>query len=375
MTSKERMRLAMTGGKPDRIPVMCQLALGHIYKNCDMGPLEYWFSSKGLAEGFIQMADRYGFDGILINIPGVDPAMMSRAKSTEKSGSGHVVTWKDGRRTYFPPDDDPRPVSSESSPIFGTSVSIDDFDIGSVRLAESESQLPDYFFGIIDEVMSRKGGELSIHGEVGTAFEYFLNLMGGYARGLMALVDNPAKCIDVMAAINREVIVKAKAQCARGVDAMKLSSPIAGSSFISRGMYEKFVLPFEREVIRSVKEKYDIPCYIHTCGKIGDRLDLLVNTGTDGIECLDPAPLGDVKLEEAVDTVGGNVFLKGNLDSVNELYGHTPQEVIEIARKRIETGMRSPKGYILSSACSVSPVTLPQNIMALREAAETYGRL
>ncbi|HBC88582.1 MAG TPA: hypothetical protein DCZ94_16670 [Lentisphaeria bacterium] len=53
MTSKERMELSMSGGKPDRVPVMCQLSLGHIYKHAEITPDEYWYSSEGLAEGYI----------------------------------------------------------------------------------------------------------------------------------------------------------------------------------------------------------------------------------------------------------------------------------------------------------------------------------
>ncbi len=54
MNSKIRVKCAMSGTKPDRIPVMCQLSLGHIYKNAGIGPVDFWYTSKGLAEGYIQ---------------------------------------------------------------------------------------------------------------------------------------------------------------------------------------------------------------------------------------------------------------------------------------------------------------------------------
>jgi len=64
MNGKERMKLAMHGQKPDRIPLMCQLATGHIFKNAGLAPLDYWFSSEGYVEGNIRMVERYKFDGI-----------------------------------------------------------------------------------------------------------------------------------------------------------------------------------------------------------------------------------------------------------------------------------------------------------------------
>ncbi len=371
MNSKERMRLAMKGEKPDRVPLMCQLALGHIYKNAGISPVDYWYDSKGFAEGFITMAERYRFDGILINISGVNPDLRKGVLSVSESGKGNVVLWKNGMKTFMPADDDPRPLERDLPAV---TKNISEIDVDQVYALTSADELPPYYLDILDCVMDRKRNDLSIHGEVGTAFERFLLLLGNFEGGLMALLDNPDKCMEIMKKINRDIVMRALVQCDRGIDALKLSSPLAGAGFIPRSMYEQFVLPFESELVRSVKERYDIPCYMHTCGRIGDRLDLIADTGVDGIECLDPAPIGDVDLEKAVETIGTRVFIKGNLDSVNELMDHTPAEIMEIARKRLEIGMKTEKGYILSSACSVSPRVTPENMAVLCEAVEKYGK-
>jgi len=36
-----------------------------------------------------------------------------------------------------------------------------------------------------------------------------------------------------------------------------------------------------------------------------------METGVDGFECLDPPPLGNVDLENAVHRIGGKVFING----------------------------------------------------------------
>lgn len=360
----------MKGEKPDRVPLMCQLALGHIYKNAGIAPVDYWYDSKGLAEGFITMAERYRFDGILINISGVDPELRNNVLNVSESEKGNILLWKSGLRTFLPFDDDPRPLERIAPAIL---KNINEIDIDQIHTLADETELPSYYLDILDYIIDRKGNDLSIHGEVGTTFERFLLLLGNFEGGLMALMDNPDKCMDIMKKMNHDVIVSALAQCERGIDALKLSSPLAGAGFIPRSMYAQFVLPFELELVYSVKQKYDIPCYMHTCGKIGDRLDLIADTGVDGIECLDPAPIGDVDLEKAVDTIGSRVFIKGNLDSVNELMDHSPAEIMEIARKRLEIGKKSEKGYILSSACSVSPRVTEENMTVLYKAVEKYG--
>jgi uroporphyrinogen-III decarboxylase len=342
-----------------------------MYLHAGLDPVTFWYTSEGIAEAFIRMTDLYRFDGINVNIPGRDPTIARGVVTVEDADQGHMITWKNGYREFVPCDDAPFVPVEMRKPV--RHRTIDDIEPDEIPLVHAESELPEYYFDILDRVISARGAELSIHGEVGTTFERFLNLFGSTEDGLMALLDDPGKSTRIMGNINQTVLVEALAQSARGVDAMKLSSPFAGSGFISRGMYETFVLPFEKAVISAVNAHHGIPCYVHTCGAIGDRLDLIVATGTQGIECLDPFPLGDVDLEMAIGQIGDRVFIKGNLDSVNELLSKPESEVRHIARKRIALGTTCRKGYILSSACSVAPRVPVRNIQALQEVAREMG--
>lgn len=371
MNSKERMRCAMTGNTPDRVPVMCQLSLGHLLMNFSQDPLRFWYTSEGLAEAFIAAADRYHFDGILINTWGRNPEILNHVVSMSPYLYGHKVVWDNGDETYLPPNDDPLPNKRKT--IDHRPTAIEDIDEDAIRVFKSVADVPSYSMGILDAVLKARSKDLSIHGEIGTVFERFLVLFRSYGDGLVALLDDPAKSKRIMDKMNRSCIVDARIQCEKGIDALKLSSPFAGAGFISRQMYREFVLPYEKAVIDSVRE-YNIPTYIHTCGAIGDRLDLLADTGTTGIECLDPFPLGNVDLATAVRQVGDRVFFKGNLDSVNELLRQSPQEVLAIAKDRIQTGMQNKRGFILSTACSVAPPVPPENIDVLYEAVEAFGR-
>ena len=76
MNSRERMALAMQLQKPDRVPVMCQLALGHYFLNTDFAPHEIWFDSEAFAEAVVALQRRYRFDGILVNLPGRPPDLL-----------------------------------------------------------------------------------------------------------------------------------------------------------------------------------------------------------------------------------------------------------------------------------------------------------
>ena len=68
--------------------------------------------------------------------------------------------------------------------------------------------------------------------------------------------------------------------------------------------------------------------------------------------------------------------LKGNLDPVNILLNGTPENVRKQAEYLIQIA-GTGGGYILSTACSVSPATTAANLSVLSEAssANPYSRI
>ena len=156
------------------------------------------------------------------------------------------------------------------------------------------------------------------------------------------------------------------------MDAVLISSAFAGSPLLSPRFYKRFVLPFERRVAEAVKRE-DVPVYTHTCGSIGDRLELMLETGTQGIDTLDPPPLGNVELADAKRRIGDKVFIKGNMNSVELLMATAPEQVIAHAADRIRAG-KPGGGYILSTACSVAPRVQPWKLELLTPLAEQLGR-
>jgi len=185
-------------------------------------------------------------------------------------------------------------------------------------------------------------------------------------------LEDPAKCEASLDQLSIGTVVLGREQAARGVDAILISSAFAGAGFISRDQYRRFVLPYEKKVIGGIREEFKIPVYTHTCGSIGDRLELMEETGTNGIDTLDPPPLGNVRLDDAKRRIGGRLFIKGNLDPVGVLLNGSPQNVREEARKCLDQAAEGG-GYILSSACSVPPHAPPGNIELLAETVEKFG--
>ncbi len=386
MNSRQRMDIAMRLGEPDRVPVMCQLALGHYFLETGLDPVDIWHSTEAFGDALITLQRRYGFDGILVNLPGRDPNWRSYVARIEQADVGNVVRWTNGWTTEVPADDLPHAYREDGTQFVASLDQVDPaklfyvepHDLGGVKYPfawgldpEPRRDFPPCQFDTIQYVIERTGGEVSVHSEVFSPFSQLMELLG-YVPALMALIEQPDKLKACLDALATGALKLARGQAGAGANAILISSAFAGAGFISRQHYSEFVLPYERKIVEGVQVNYDIPVYTHTCGAIADRLDLMAATGTNGIDTLDPPPLGTVELAEARRQTFGRLFLKGNLDPVNTLLMGTREQVFEAARECILTAAAGG-GYILSTACSVAPATSPANLLKLREAAEEFG--
>ena len=390
MISKERMKRSMNLQSPDRVPVMSQLSLGHYFLFSGIRPMDIWYTSEGFAEGLLKMRERYHFDGILVNLPGRDPNYEHQIQSVERKNDENIIKWKNGNHTVFPDDDNPHYYLADGTRYFPT---FEDLDPGKLYYVEPwdltditypftwgfETEprpfgdyFPDHHFDTIRIVQEKVAASVSIHSEVFSPWSQFLELLN-YENALMAILDDPGKAKACLERLTEGAIDLAKKQAAQGVDAVLISSAFAGAGLISKQHYQEFVLPYEKRIIQEFKKEYSIPIYTHTCGSIGDRLDLMIASGTNGIDTLDPPPLGTVELEEAKKILSGKTFIKGNIDPVNTLLNGSVDQIKEDVKWRIEVG-KPGGGYILSSACSIAPHTPQSNIELLSELAEEFGK-
>lgn len=397
LTSRERVRRAMVtgttpgGAMPDRVPVFCQLSVGHYFLNAGLAPFDVWFRSEGFAEALVRLARRYRFDGILVNLPGREPDVERHLDRVEAGEGEDILRWKSGGHTVLPHDDNAHYFQASGERYFPTFDDVDPerlhyvepWDVTDITYPytwafETEPRpfddfFPDYHLDTIRAVLEKTGGACSVHSEIFSPFSQFLELLN-YEAALMALLDDPPKVHACLEALTRGAIDLACRQAGTGVDAVLISSAFAGAGLISPEDYATFVLPYEKKVIGEVRRRFpDLFIYTHTCGSIGDRLDLMLETGTAGIDTLDPPPLGTVELAEARPILAGKAFIKGNLDPVNTILRGSIDDVRRAARERLEIG-RPGGGYILSTACSVAPAAPPENLEALAAVAEEAGR-
>jgi len=369
--SRQRVVKAMNLTTPDRVPVMCQFSLGFMMNQLKPDPVTFFYDMKTFADGLIQLRDTFHFDGILVSLHGHSDDWKKGLLQTEKIDDSKTILHYEDRTEIHSWND--LPVIQFLKP--RQIKSVEDIDV--------DRDIPDeidyipvsgnlYFrlnrenlYSIFDYFDERVGDQFSIHGEITSPFDYFLDLLG-YENALMALMLEPEKCKQILARYAEGVKNIATGMCAKNIDAIKISSPFAGMGFISPEFYAEFVMPYEREIITAIRN-LGKHVYIHTCGYIDDRLELMCESGASGLECLDPYPVGNVDLEDAFRRIGDQMFIKGNIDSVNTLLAGDDEKVRRDVLKIIETGKTKGKGFILSTACSIAPLVTKERILMLSE--------
>ena len=250
MTGKERVALAMQGKKPDRTPLMCQVSYGYLASKVAKDPMRFWYTPEGMVDALIEAAERYHFDGILINKSTVTPGQLDQLVSLSELGDGEkMAVWRDGRQTRILPDTDP--VEMKRIGIDTRPETIDELNLDAIRVPEEGSQ-PEYSCNVLKAVLNAKGKELSVHGEIVSNFSSFLYGFRNMECGLMALLDDPEKAKEAIERLNQISIFQAREQCRLGIDALKLSCAWAGAGLISRDMYAEFVLPTKKVLIDTI---------------------------------------------------------------------------------------------------------------------------
>ncbi len=98
----------------------------------------------------------------------------------------------------------------------------------------------------------------------------------------MNLLTDKAKNHALLDRFTASSIAQGVVQAQHGVDAVLISSAFVGGPFLSRKMYQESVVPYERRVTDAIKTT-GVPVYTHTCGHIGDRLELRLRPARRGL--------------------------------------------------------------------------------------------
>jgi uroporphyrinogen decarboxylase len=152
-----------------------------------------------------------------------------------------------------------------------------------------------------------------------------------------------------------------------GADIISISDPTVSRDVMSKDTWMKFGFPYLERLANALK-KTGKPLKLHVCGDTTDRLETFVDAGFD-ILSLDTK----VDFQKAREKVGDRVCLMGNVCPNTTLLFGTPQDVEDYSKKVIQQAGLNGR-FILSSGCMLAPNTPGENVRAMVNAVEKYGR-
>jgi len=223
----------------------------------------------------------------------------------------------------------------------------------------------------LERLVQRYKGKLAVGVHLNDVFSIPRNLMG-YENWLMALAAEPELVrglVDLSVDVNLAMIGEA---ARRGADFVFTGDDYASTEapLMSPATFRQLLLPGLRRIVQGAHDA-GLPIIKHTDGNIRPLLDMIVDTG---IDCLDPIdPVAGLDIGEMKRLYGHRIALKGNVNCAATLTFAAPAEVVretrDVIRKAGEGG-----GLIVSSSNSIHSAVKGGNYLAMWNAIRMFGR-
>jgi hypothetical protein len=139
--------------------------------------------------------------------------------------------------------------------------------------------------------------------------------------------------------------------------------------------FEEFVVAYDTQLVRLIHQYPGNQVIIHSHGRVNRFLERFAAMGTDGLNVLEPPPLGDTELAAAKARIGDRVCLIGNIQ-YDDLARGTPDQVDELVRQALAAG--GPGGGFILCPCAAPyerplPPQAAANLIRYLEAARRWG--
>jgi len=375
MTSKERVHAALEGKPVDGMPVAalyCQLY--HLDHFAELTGRPAWELHRWLCVSpeehlalFRQMIDRAPFE---ILQPQIAPSREDREHTEFVLQGGQLIRCDKRRGTCEPVEVRPgHPIeyrANETQHVFTKRDADVRLTLHTAREIIANGQ-NDYVEAAVRS-LGRDHFILS-GGVVGTIFSLGGHL--GQTNSLRMLVEQPDLIEHLCKKIVEQNIETIRALAAAGGDAIYVDDATATSDMISVAHFERFSLPYMKEMVREI-HGLGLKAIIIYFGGVADRLDQLAGIGADGllVEASMKGYVNDIDL--IAERIGDRVSLFGSIDPIGVLQKASDEQLeAEIARQA--AAGHKARGFILSPASPITPFTPLARVQRFIELCKRHG--
>jgi uroporphyrinogen decarboxylase len=138
-------------------------------------------------------------------------------------------------------------------------------------------------------------------------------------------------------------------------------------------LYREVVKPRHKKLYQYIKEHTSAYLFLHTCGSVYEFIPDFIEMGVDA---LNPVQVSakDMDTKKLKQEFGKEItFWGGGCDTQEVLPFGTPSEVEEEAKRRIDD-LAPGGGFVFTQVHNIQAGTPPENIMAMYDTVENFGR-
>ncbi|MFP4385146.1 MAG: uroporphyrinogen decarboxylase family protein, partial [Spirochaetia bacterium] len=171
--------------------------------------------------------------------------------------------------------------------------------------------------------------------------------MMGIEKLIMTSFDDPEWVHEFLKILLERKRVYIRSLKGAKYDILELGGGDASTTVISPDIFDRFVAPYDAELIREAHDAGQRIVY-HTCGGMMPILENIAAMNPDAMETFTPSGMGgDADLEEAKRRIGGKVCMIGGFDQFHFFKDVEPEAVRSEVRRCFEAAGRDG-GYIIS---------------------------
>jgi len=328
MNPKKRVYDRLSGKKVDKIPNL-NIIMTFAAKYINVPYSKYVTDYRYLVEGNIKCCEEFGIDMV--------------SAISDPCREGHDM----GAEIKLPYDD----VPSFQEPLIDDYKRLEKLKV--INPLEGK-RMKDRIKAV--ELFKKEVGDTyPILGWIEGAFAEACDLRG-MNQAMLDLYEHTEEVHQLLEICTKQAIIFAEEQIKAGADFIGIGD--AAASLIGPENYKKFVLPYEKRIIKAVHD-LDAKVKLHICGDINSLLELLIETRADIID-LDWM----VDFGKAVQTFKGKASANGNFDPVGVLLQGSPKKVQEAVKYCVNKG---DKTTFISAGCEVPKDTSFENLYAINK--------
>ena len=232
---------------------------------------------------------------------------------------------------------------------------------------------------IHDAKAAREKGKLTVLMGICPGIYEVGSWLRGFERYLMGMLTEPGnidKLTDILSEIKAQYWEKALSIAGDYIDVINEADDMASqkSLIFSLAIYRKLIKPYHTRIFsRAKKAAPHIKCMLHSCGAVRELIPDLIEAG---VEILNPVQYSadgmDLKLLKK--SFGKDiVFWGGGIDTQSVLQNGTVCEIKNEVKKNIEI-LGVDGGFVFSPVHIIQPGVPPENIVAMIEAVNEFGK-